>query len=122
MQELRKIGKSLETRGEISLKYALDLCHGKLSLMPSYGNKEVIFIQAALSTCDSGDIFDTIQALVKAKTRVSVVSLSGELYISKKITQETHGLFGVAESSEHFRGLLFEHTKPPPKTSREASE
>eukprot|EP01138_Halocafeteria_seosinensis_P002155 gb/GECG01002205.1/.p1 GENE.gb/GECG01002205.1/~~gb/GECG01002205.1/.p1 ORF type:complete len:528 (+),score=64.81 gb/GECG01002205.1/:1-1584(+) len=119
---LSRLENALETEGEMTLQTALDISYSTLSLMPDYGNREIIVIHGALATCDSGNVFDTIQNLVKSRTRVSVISLSGEMYIARKVTEETNGLFGVAESVEHFRDLLFQHIKPPPKTSREASE
>lgn len=73
---------------------------------------------AALSTCDPGDIFQTIETLKRENIRCSVVSLSAELHVCKVITQETKGTYNVVVNQEHFREVLFLHTPPPPATSQ----
>ncbi|KAM1099891.1 hypothetical protein ACFX15_006203 [Malus domestica] len=51
----------LECFGDSSLQNALDLVHGYLNQIPSYGHREVLILYSALSTCDPGDILETIQ-------------------------------------------------------------
>lgn len=48
-------------------------------------------IYSGLTTCDPGDIFDTISDLKKDTIRVSVIHLSAELRICEKICKETQG-------------------------------
>ncbi|XP_058082146.1 general transcription factor IIH subunit 2 [Magnolia sinica] len=107
------LGK-LECSGDSSLQNALDLVHGYLSKIPSYGHREVLILYSALSTCDPGDVMETIQNCKKAKIRCSVVGLSAEIYICKHLCEETGGSYTVALDESHFKELLLEHAPPPP--------
>lgn len=86
----------LECSGDASLQNALDLVHGYLTQIPSYGHREVLILYSALSTCDPGDIMNTIQKCKDAKIRCSVIGLSAEIFICKHICQETGGLYSIA--------------------------
>ena len=48
---------------------------------------QVLVLLAALSTCDPGNILDTITELKQAKARVSIVGLAADVYICDKIAQ-----------------------------------
>ncbi|KAL5998601.1 General transcription factor IIH subunit 2 [Asimina triloba] len=104
----------LECSGDSSLQNALDLVHGYLSKIPSYGHREVLILYSALSTCDPGDIMETIQNCNKSKIRCSVIGLSAEIYICKHLCEETGGSYTVALDESHFKELLLEHAPPPP--------
>lgn len=82
--------------GDSSLQNGLDLVHDLLNQTPSYGHREVLILYSALSTCDPGDIMETIQRCKKSKIRCSVIGLSAELYICKYISEETGGSYAVA--------------------------
>ncbi|KAI7730678.1 hypothetical protein M8C21_023042 [Ambrosia artemisiifolia] len=100
--------------GEASLQNALELVHEQLDQIPSYGHREVIILYSALSTCDPGDVMETIQKCKKSKIRCSVIGLSAELYICKYLCQETGGLYSVALDEAHLKDLILEHAPPPP--------
>ncbi|KAK9154109.1 hypothetical protein Sjap_001589 [Stephania japonica] len=104
----------LECSGDSSLQNALDLVHGYLDQIPSYGHREVLILYSALSTCDPGDIMETIQKCKNSKIRCSVVGLSAEIYICKHLCQETGGTYTVAMDEAHMKELLLEHAPPPP--------
>lgn len=95
-----KLGSS----GDASIQNGLELVHDFLSHIPSYGHREVLILYSALSTCDPGDVMETIQKCKLSKIRCSVVGLSAELYICKYLCQETGGSYSVAldEVSFHF--------------------
>ncbi|KAI3791416.1 hypothetical protein L2E82_05185 [Cichorium intybus] len=100
--------------GEASLQNALELVHEQLDQIPSYGHREVIILYSALSTCDPGDVMETIQKCKQSKIRCSVIGLSAELYICKYLCQETGGLYSVALDEAHLKELILEHAPPPP--------
>ncbi|KAJ4845156.1 General transcription factor IIH subunit 2 [Turnera subulata] len=100
--------------GDSSLQNALDLVHGYLDQIPSYGHREVLVLYSALSTCDPGDIMDTIKKCKQSKLRCSVIGLSAEIFICKHLCQETGGSYFVALDEAHFKELLMEHAPPPP--------
>lgn len=86
----------LECSGASSLQNALDLVHGYLNQVPSYGVREALILYSSLSTCDPGDIMETIQKCKKDKIRCSVIGLSAEIFICKHICEETGGSYFVA--------------------------
>lgn len=86
----------LTSSGDASLQNGLDLVHGLLNQIPSYGHREVLILYSALSTCDPGDVMETIQKCKVSKIRCSVIGLSAELYICKYLCQETGGSYSVA--------------------------
>lgn len=93
---IRALMSKLECSGDSSLQNALDLAHGYLNQIPSYGHREVLILYSALSTCDPGDIMDTIQKCKTSKIRCSVVGLSAEIFICKHLCLETGGSYSVA--------------------------
>ncbi|CAL5426556.1 unnamed protein product [Camellia sinensis] len=104
----------LECSGDSSLQNALDLVHDYLCQIPSYGHREVLFLYSALSTCDPGDIMETIQKCKKSKIRCSVIGLSAEIFICKYLCQETGGSYSIALDESHLKDLVLEHAPPPP--------
>eukprot|EP00794_Sanderia_malayensis_P015253 gene15252-16827_t len=99
--------------GEPSLQNSLDTAMNILKHLPNHASKEVLIIFGSLTTCDPGDIDDTIQALKNQDIRCSVVGLSAEIHICKKICKETSGSYGVILDEKHFQDLLMEHVRPP---------
>ncbi|OAY51661.1 general transcription factor IIH subunit 2 [Manihot esculenta] len=104
----------MECSGDSSLQNALDLVCGYLDQIPSYGHREVLILYSALSTCDPGDIMESIQKCKKSKIRCSVIGLSAEMFICKLLCQETGGLYSVAMDEAHFKELMLDHAPPPP--------
>lgn len=86
----------LECSGDASLQNALDLVHGYLNQIPTYGHREVLILYSGLSTCDPGDLMGTIQKCKQSKIRCSVIGLSAEIFVCKHLCQETGGSYSVA--------------------------
>ncbi|CAA6666438.1 unnamed protein product [Spirodela intermedia] len=112
--QIRALMGKLECSGDPSLQNALDLVHGFLTQVPSYGHREILILYSALTTCDPGNIMETIENCKKAKIRCSVVGLSAEIYICKHLCAETGGSYTVALDEAHFKELLQEHAPPSP--------
>lgn len=93
---IRALMVKLGTSGDASLQNGLDLVRDLLNQIPTYGHREVLILYSALSTCDPGDILETIQKCKASKIRCSVIGLSAELYICKHLCQETGGMYFVA--------------------------
>ncbi|EPS68872.1 hypothetical protein M569_05896, partial [Genlisea aurea] len=104
----------LSSSGDASLQNGLNLVCGLLNGIPPYGHREVLVLYSALSTCDPGDIMETIQRCRMCKIRCSVIGLSAELYICKHLSQETGGSYSVALDEGHLKELILEHAPPPP--------
>jgi transcription initiation factor TFIIH subunit 2 len=105
--------------GEASLQNSLQLASQSLSQIPSYGSKEVLIVYSSLSTCDPGDIFNTIKELKENNIRCSVVSLDAEMYVLKCIAKETNGTLSVPLNEENFKECLFDFASPPPATTKQ---
>jgi len=105
------------TSGDMTLQTSLDLAWSTLRLVPRAGTREVILIHGALSTCDPGNIEDTIKKLCELDVRVSVISLPGEVYIAARIAKATGGVYAVPETADALRAALFAQCTPPPRVA-----
>lgn len=117
LQEALRLG----SYGDASLQNALELCRAMLNPIPAYGTREVLIAYGALSTCDPGNIHETISNVVSDKIRCSTVGLGAELYILRSIAEHSSGTYKVARNEEHFAELLGEHITPPPTTFKRSS-
>ncbi|VDK83464.1 unnamed protein product [Litomosoides sigmodontis] len=80
---------------------------------PGHASREVVLIVASLSTCDPSSIFGTFELLKRYQIRCSVISLSAEVFVFKKLCSITSGRHNVVLDSTHFEIILNEHTNPP---------
>jgi transcription initiation factor TFIIH subunit 2 len=111
--------------GEFSLQNGLEVAGRSLGHQPKHGSREVVLLFGALSTCDPGNILtETLPRLNAASVRFSAFALAAELYVCRKLAQETGGVMGVCLDKGHFRDwLLGGQCVPPPITAnhRQAS-
>lgn len=114
MKVLDKLRKNLNCTGEPSLQNSLEYTLTSLKHMPNHTSKEVIIILGSLTTCDPGDIHSTIQSLASYNIRCSVINLSAEVCVCKRLVSETKGSHDIVMDDEHFKSVLFEHLNPPP--------
>lgn len=61
--------------GEPSLQNSLELATKLLKLLPSHASKEILVIIGALTTCDPGDINETIRVCLCMYTRARMWSI-----------------------------------------------
>jgi transcription initiation factor TFIIH subunit 2 len=61
------------------------------SHVPIHGSREVLILSGSLTTCDPGNIFDTIDRFKQEKIRCSVIGLAAEVQICRTIAKETNG-------------------------------
>jgi len=110
---IRALREKTTIGSEPSLQNALELAKNHLSHVPKHGTREIVVIYACLTTCDPGNVFETINLLKMEKIRSSAIGLAAELHVYKKLTKETGGMFGVVLNEGHFKELLFDHVSPP---------
>lgn len=84
---------------------------------PPYGHRECLILLSSLTTCDPGEITAAIDVAKKAHMRVTIIGLSAEMYVSRKIADDTQGTYHVAMSQTHLHELLMAQCSPPPTTS-----
>jgi len=107
-------GRSKKDAGVFSLQNGLRVAGLSLGFMPEYGSREIIALIASLSTCDSGDIIETLNELQKSRIRVNCLSFCAELHVCKKICEQTGGIMAVALDGRHLRDTLMGLVTPPP--------
>ncbi|KDR75825.1 hypothetical protein GALMADRAFT_226473 [Galerina marginata CBS 339.88] len=103
----------LEPAGEPSLQNAIEMARGSMSHLPTHSSREILIVFGSLTTCDPGNIHDTLDSCVKNKIRISVVAIAAEMKICRDLCDKTGGQFGVAMNEGHFKDLLFELIPPP---------
>ena len=111
---IEKLKQSLDTSGAASLQNGLDLAIESLKHIPPYGYRETLILLAALSTCDPGNILDSIKAAKAAKVRISVVGLTAEVHVCRVAATETGGSYDIATSDANVEDLMVSHVTPPP--------
>jgi len=57
-----------------------------------------MIIYGSLTTCDPGNIHDTLDACVKDRVKVSVVALAAEMKICREFCDQTGGKLRVTSS------------------------
>ncbi|CAM9772640.1 unnamed protein product [Ectocarpus sp. 8 AP-2014] len=111
---MEALTKDSDTKGEASLQNLLEMACTSLRAVPEYGNREVVVIYSSLSTCDPGDIHETIAKLKTHKVRASVVGLGAEMFVLRRLTEETSGDYSIAGDENHYRESLMAQCTPPP--------
>ena len=109
------------TGGSLSLQNALEQATSALSSIPPYGTRELVILQSALSTCDPGNIHQSVAAAKAARVRVSVIGLAAEMHIAHLVCELTGGVYGVACGETHLEELLNAHAPPPPQLATSTS-
>lgn len=109
------LGNLMVMKGIASLQNTIITAMGILRHIPNYGHRELLVLYNSLSTCDPGDIYQTIAEAKAMKLRVNIICLSAELFICKKVAELTGGTFAVAIDSYHLAELLQQQTIPPPE-------
>ncbi|KIM40063.1 hypothetical protein M413DRAFT_19302 [Hebeloma cylindrosporum] len=103
----------MEPTGEPSLQNAIEMARGSMNHLPTHSSREILLIFGSLTTCDPGNIHDTLDSCVKNKIRISLVAIAAEMKICRDLCEKTGGQFGVAMNEGHFKDLLFELVPPP---------
>ncbi|PWN26829.1 TFIIH basal transcription factor complex, subunit SSL1, partial [Jaminaea rosea] len=113
--------RRLEPRGDPSLQNALEMARSTLAHLPTTSSREVLLLSGSLTSCDPGNIHQTVAALKAAGIRVDLIHLSAEMKILRDIAQETGGTFGVALNEGHLEDLVREGVRPREIVKKEES-
>eukprot|EP00904_Undaria_pinnatifida_P003730 jgi/Undpi1/13358/HiC_scaffold_8.g03017.m1 len=108
------LNKDSDTKGEASLQNLLEMACTSLRAVPEYGNREVVVIYSSLNTCDPGDVHETIAKLKLHKVRASVIGLGAEMFVLRRLTDQTNGDYSVALDENHYQDSLMAQCTPPP--------
>ena len=99
--------------GSFSLQNGLEQAMEGLRDVPPIGAREIIAIISSLSTCDPGNINDSVRKVKKMKARTNVICVAAETRVFKKLTEETKGKFSVSLDQSHLMKLILECAPPP---------
>jgi len=99
--------------GSFSLQNGLEQAMEGLRDVPPFGAREIIAIISSLSTCDPGNINESVRKVKKMKARTNVICVAAETRVFKKLTEETKGKFSVSLDQSHLMKLILECTPPP---------
>uniref|UniRef100_A0A0K0G0C0 General transcription factor IIH subunit n=1 Tax=Strongyloides venezuelensis TaxID=75913 RepID=A0A0K0G0C0_STRVS len=113
IKEAIKTIKRHDCRGEFSLQNAIQLAFRNFEGYPPHTSREIIIFQGALSTCDAEDIFDTMEKMVKKNIRISGMSLSAHVYVTKTVCHQTGGIYKVILDQTHLQISLGYFIAPP---------
>jgi len=102
--------------GAMSLMNSLEMALTALRHAPAYGLREALVLSSAISTCDPGDIFTTVDKLRRQSALVSAISVSSEVYVLRTLCERTGGTHRVARDGGHLAELLAAHIPPPVET------
>ncbi|THU95631.1 TFIIH basal transcription factor complex, subunit SSL1 [Dendrothele bispora CBS 962.96] len=103
----------LEPTGDPSLQNAIEMARNSMNHLPTHSAREILIIFGSLTTCDPGNIHDTLAECIKNRIQISVVALAAEMKICRELCDKTGGQFGVALNEGHYKDLLFELVPPP---------
>ncbi|XP_077998384.1 general transcription factor IIH subunit 2-like [Glandiceps talaboti] len=106
---------------EPSIQNSLELAANTLRHMPGHASREILIILGSLTTCDPGDIYETIKTMKELNIRCSVIGLSAEVRVCRKLSDTTQGTYGIILDEPHFKDLLLEHVTPPPANANTES-
>jgi transcription initiation factor TFIIH subunit 2 len=110
---IHRLQNLFEVKGLASLQNTITISIGVLKHIPNYGSRELLILFNSLSTCDPGNIFETVQIAKSCKIRINIICLSAEIYICKKICEMTNGFYAVAMDAYHLQELLSVLIVPP---------
>ena len=99
--------------GSFSLQNGLEQAMEGLRDVPPFGAREIIAIISSLSTCDPGNINESVRKVKKMKARTNVICVAAETRVFKKLTEETKGKFSVSLDQSHLMKLILECAPPP---------
>lgn len=102
-------------RGRMSLASGLMRSIRIFEATPDYAAREVLLLFASLSNWDPVEmhIDNIISLLEETRVRVSVVALSPEMHILRRICSQTGGTYCVGLDCKHFEKLLVDHVPAP---------
>ena len=96
----------LNTVGSEHFSFLNCLKSGVEFLKNSNYNKEILLITSSIGTKDSGSYDQIINDIKKIGIKVSIISISGEVTLFKKISHISNGMFHVPVDFHHFDILL----------------
>lgn len=105
--------QSISLTGEPSLYNGIETAWEDLIKMPSHASREILVLMSSLTTCDPIVLPSIYDELKNDRIRVSVITLSAEVYVCRKLVQATYGTFSSIIDDVHFRDQLMSHIEPP---------
>jgi len=109
--------KGFKTGGQCSMVNGIAASKSMLNAVGEHSNREIIFVVGSLNTIDVTSPFSTIETVANEGIRCSVVSLSAEVNIWKKLAERTDGKYFVPLDPIDVSDKLEELSRPPVESS-----
>ena len=84
-------------------------------MLDEYFSKEIVVIMNSLTTCDSGDLRETLDYMGENGVKINVIHLGAQVEICKTVAKTTGGRLVVPNNELEFEEALIKMSKPPPK-------
>lgn len=105
--------KGFKCAGQCSMVNGIVAAKSMLAAVGDHSNREIIFVVGSLNTIDNQSPFTTIESVASEGIRCSVISLSAEVNIWRRLTEITHGEYHVPMNPIEISEKLEALTKPP---------
>lgn len=102
-----------ECDGGISIQNSLQLAHQILKNTSESSSREIIIVTSSISTCDPGNVYDTMQDVSQSRIKCSVMSLEPEMFVLKTLTKITGGEYHTIMNEVNFKDVLYRFIEPP---------
>lgn len=99
--------KENEPKGQISILNGLTMAKDLFSNSPLYYHKEVYLITSSVNSIDSDDFFNIIDWYKSQKIRISIISLSCNNFLYKKIIESCNGKIVFPSKKDDFEDYIF---------------
>lgn len=81
--------------------------------LPLHTSREIVTIMTSLTTCDSSSPETLIDEMCEKNIRCSILTLSADIYVCRKMAQATCGDSSCILNEEHYREQLMSYIDPP---------
>lgn len=101
-----------EGKGEASVLNALNVAKSMLLHTPGHGSREILLLFTGISSSDSGNIETIMQEFKQMNIKISCISLTGEIFVIKKLCEMTGGHYHVTLNDDHLVETLNQFVIP----------
>jgi len=109
-----KLSTLASVAGPFSAENLLRSASILLERTPVHASREVLMFVGAISSVDPGNLSDMIDKVISQRIKVSVISLSAEVWALKDMCQRTGGSFMVVPNAQALVKQCDTFAQPPP--------
>lgn len=99
--------------GSVSLVNGLQRCSALLMASAPYATREIVVLFGSINTCDAGNIDATLQELKTKGIQITIIALTPEVSVLRRMARTTGGSYHVARSLDEYRNAILNVQKAP---------